>query len=172
MDVRYDYAGGNDTILVTAHNADYSISVIREIIYYFSRWGYGFTPQYISYLEFIPRSPTSKNVTPYGQSGSTSILNITNYGYGGKVANLSIYLNDTETNQCVNLTMSLDNNKSNGYQIREYWTDLNKSLDYLESVNIWMWADYNCDYSTWRLFDPYLYFRQCANNTICSEDLE
>lgn len=170
-DVRYDYAGGNNTIKVTVHNEDYSVNVTRYLFYYYSRWDYVFGLPMINYLEFIPKSPIEKNVTPYGQANNIPILNITNYGYGGLPANLSIYLNDTETNQCVNLTISLDNNKSHGYQIGEYWTDLNKSLDYLETQSIWMWADYECNYANWKLFNPYLYFRECANNSICSEDI-
>jgi len=170
-DIKYDYAGGNDTITITAHNEDYSLKIIRQIIYYYSRWDYAFGPTYVNYIEFIPLSPTSKNVNAYGQTSSTPILNITNYGYYGISSNLSVYMNDTEDTGCVNITLSLDNNKSNGYQIGEYWTDLNKSLGYLETNGVWLWADYECNYTNWRLFNPYIYFRQCANNSVCSEEL-
>jgi len=168
-DLRYDYAGGNDTIVISASNDDDSQIVTRNITYYYSKWDYNFVPSGINFLEFSPRKPTSDNVTPYGQSSSTPILNITNYGYGGRVADLSVYVNDSL--ECVNLTISTDNNKSNGVMVNESWNNLSQDLDYLDSVDIWMWADFECDYSTWNYFNPYIYFRQCANNSLCSEEV-
>ena len=169
-DLRYDYAGGNDTISVLVYEqGNKSNNDTLNLVNFFSKWDYEFVPKYVDYLEFIPKSPTSKNVTPYGQTSSTAILNLTNYGYGGKTANLSIWLNGTES--CVNLTLSLTNNKSEGYLINESWRQLTV-LDYLDTTNIFMWADYACNYSTWRYYSPDIYFRQCAKDVdVCSEDI-
>ena len=79
--INYDYAGGNKTYKLLAHNDDYSKNVSYDLNFFFSRWDYNFVPAKVQYLEFIPMSPTSKNVSAKGQSNSTPILNITNYGY-------------------------------------------------------------------------------------------
>jgi len=79
-----------------------------NIDYYFSDWDFNF-PEHASYLEFIPPTPTSKNVAPYGQTQNTPIFNITTYNYGGKNMNLFGYLN--ETHSCVDLFMSTSNIK-------------------------------------------------------------
>ncbi len=163
--LHFDYSGGNKTYVVIAHNDDYSINTTRNLTYYYSRWDYEF-PKYVDFLEFIPDTPTSKNVTPYGQT-TTPIMNITNYGYGGKDINLSVYLN--ETLSCVNLTMSLTENKSDGFIINNSWQNL-IDLSYLGNTNIFMWADYECSYTSWYLFNPYLYYRQCCKDCICSEE--
>ena len=170
-DFRFDYAGGNDTINVTIHFPDYSYSNQTDITLWYSRWDYNFVPRFVDYLEFLPGSPTSKNVTPYGQSSNAThgaIFNLTNYGYGGRDANLSIYLN--QTLPCVNLTMSLNQNKSSGFLINDSWFNIQK-LSYLETTNFWMWADYDCSYANWTLFNPFISFRQCAENSTCSEVL-
>ena len=164
----FDYAGGNDTIEVLAHNADYSQNVSRNITYYYSRWDYSFVPEDINGIWFGPKSSTENDTTPYGQSSTTPILNITNYGYGGLNATLSIYQKDTPS--CVNTTLSLDNNKSNGYLITDNWTELT-NMSYLDTVDIYLWADYDCDYSTWYSFQPNYYFRQCVDGGVCSTDI-
>lgn len=122
-DVRLDYAGGNKTYSLIIHPTDYSSNLSRNITYSYSKWDYNIVPYNVYYLEFIPKTPTSKSVMPYGQTNSTPILNITNYGYGSKYVNLSFYLN--ETLACVNTTISVDNNKSHGYLLNNSWIQLN-----------------------------------------------
>jgi len=167
-DIRFDYAGGNSTIEIIVRNILNTMSVTKYIYPYYSRWDYMFVPLYVDFLEFIPRTPTSSNVTPYGQTNSTAILNLTNYGYGDKNANLSVYLNDTST--CVNLTMSTTWDKEAGHQLNSSWIELDSNQLYLNTNNIWLFADYNCSYSTWSLFNPYIIFRQCCSNCSCSEE--
>jgi len=107
--VNYNYAGGNSSINITAHTPDYSSAITYFVTYFYSKWDFEF-PRYVNYLEFIPSTPSSKNVTPYGQSSQYPIFNITTYNYGGRNMNLSIYLN--ETHSCVNLTWNTNSNKS------------------------------------------------------------
>ena len=165
-DLKFDYAGGNKTYTVTAHNNDSSVSVDRNITFYYSYWDYSWVPENVEWIFFNPTSPTTKNLKVYGQTDSTPILNITNYGYGGKNATLSVYLNDTLS--CVNLTLSLDNNKSNGYVLNSSWQDL-ANMSFLDTEEIYLFADYSCSYSNWRLFNPYLSFRQSCVGCISSE---
>jgi len=164
----FDYAGGNDTIEVMAHNADYSQNISRNVTYYYSRWDYEWRPESVEWIYFVPSRPNSTNVIPYGQTSTVPILNITNYGYGGKNATLSIKQDDTLN--CVNTTISLDNNKSNGYLITDNWINLT-NLEYLETVDIYLWADYDCSYNDWTLFQPNYYFRQCTDGGSCSTDI-
>ena len=166
--LNFDYAGGNDTIEVLAHNEDYSQNVSRNITYYYSRWDYSWVPEDVDGVWFYPKSSTENNTTPYGQSSTTPILNITNYGYGGKNATLSILQDDMLS--CVNTTISLDNNKSNGWLITDNWTELT-NMSYLDTVDIYLWADYNCTYYTWYLFQPNFYFRQCVDGGVCDTSL-
>jgi len=172
-DLQYDYAGGNQTFSIAAHFPEFIGNVTRSIISYYSRWDYSFVPLYIDYLEFIPSTPTSSNVTPFGQvpyPTSKPILNITNYGYGDKAINLSVYLDSLS--DCVNLTISTTENKTDGTLLTSSWNQLSSGTNYLEGTNISMWADYNCAYNNWTLFQPNLYFRQCPFDAdFCSEDL-
>jgi len=147
---------------------NYSNNETLNLINYYSNWNYEF-PNFINYLEFIPRSATAKNVTPYGQSSSNPIFNITNYGYGGIESNFSVYLN--ETYSCVNLTLSTTNNKSDGFLLNATWKDYVTNFDYLETQGLWMWADYGCNYTTWKLWEPDLSFRNCCESCTCSGGL-
>ena len=139
-----------------------------NIVNFYSDWDFLF-PSFISWIEFIPRSPVDKNVSVYGQSDSRPILNVTNYGYGGRNSTFSIYLN--ESFSCVNLTISTTENKSDSFILNDTWTDLFINSSYRESNDLWMWADYSCNFTTWKLWEPDLYFRNCAVDTICSEAL-
>jgi hypothetical protein len=141
-----------------------------SLINYYSDWDYSF-PNYVDYLEFIPNSPTSKNVTPYGQTSNTPIFNVTTHNYGNKNMNLSIYLN--ETNDCINLTIGTTSTKSAGTQLTNgTWTDLLTNRVYLNNSGLWMWADYGCTGADWSWWFPDLYFRGCCYGCdVCSEDL-
>jgi len=140
-----------------------------DLIVYYSNWDYIF-PTFVEWLEFIPKSATTKNVTPHGQTSLRPIFNITNYGYGGMNSNFSIYLN--ESYSCVNLTMSTTDNKSAGFLLNAIWRDYFTNFSYGGSQGLWMWADYGCNYTTWKLWEPNLLFRNCCEDCICSEDLE
>jgi len=166
-DLKIRYLGGNYTVPITAHSTGYASTITRYITYYHSRWDYNFVPE-IDYLLFMPRYPTQKNVTPYGQSNSVPILNITNLGYSGKNATLSIYLDNPLS--CVNTTISITNNKSNGFILNNTFQDL-KNLTYLQNASIWLWSDYGCNYSYWKNYQPYLYFNQCCEGCICSKEV-
>lgn len=161
----YHYAGGNYSVIVRLHNPTYSLNLTRVITYFYSRWDFDMP---VDWLVFTPGSPTDLNVTPFGQDQNHSIFNITNLGYGGQNINLSVYQN--ETLGCVNLTMSLTNNRLNGSFVNESWLVLNTSVSYLHQNKVWLWADYGCNYTSWTTFDPFIFFRQCAEGVdYCSE---
>ncbi len=168
-DLRYDYAGGNYTYNVLVHSVDYLYNITSTLTYFFSMWDYEFAPKFVSFIEFVPSSPTSKNVTAFGQTNSTPILNLTNLGYGGRIAELSILINDTES--CVNITISNNSLKSTGFILNQTFQEF-QNLSYLQSTDIYLWADYSCSSNqNWTLFNPSFYFRECAVNSICSEEI-
>jgi len=164
----FDYAGGNETIEILTHNADYSINDTLNITYYYSRWDYEWVPNGVEWIYFAPNTPTSENVTPYGQTDTVPILNITNYGYGGLDAKLSIYQDGLS--ECVNTTISLTPNKEDGVLLNESWVYLS-DMSYLETQDIYLWSDYSCDYSTWSLFQPQYYFKMCVDGGACSTEI-
>lgn len=167
-DVRIDYAGGNKTIDVLVwQSTNKSNNQTLHLINYFSNWDNAF-PSYVNYLEFIPKSSTAKNVTPYGQTISRPIFNITNTGYGGMESNFSISIN--ESYSCVNLTLSTNSNKSSGVKLNSSWLTVQTNFAQGETFGMWMWADYSCNYSSWKLWEPKLSLRNCCENCICSED--
>ena len=131
-DLRLDYAGGNDTIEVLAHNPDYTLNVSRNITYFYSRWDYEWGPTDVDWLVFLPETPTDTDVIPYGQSDSVPIFNLTNYGYGGKNADLSILMNDSLS--CVDVYMSTNNTKPSSSLwdgLISYWSfDIDAKDDY------------------------------------------
>lgn len=165
----YDYLGGEWVVNITAHDVNYTINVTHNITFFHSRWDFNFVPSLASFLEFIPSWIDSKNVTPFGQNADTPILNVTNYGYHSSQINLSTYINDTLS--CVNLTISTTANKTDGYIVNSTWRNIQENVDYLNTTDIYMWADYDCSFNNWTLFQPSLYFRQCADTDICSEVL-
>ncbi len=169
-DIRYDYAGGNSTITLVAYeDVNVSNNVNIELLHFYSDWDYNF-PNNINYLEFIPSTATSKNVTPYGQTSTRPILNITTYNYGGKNMNFSVYSN--ETHSCVNLTMSVTNVISDGTILNSSWLDLATNMPYKNNTQLWMWADYSCNYTSWSWYSPEFYFKTCAEDVdVCSEVL-
>ncbi len=167
-DLKRDYAGGNQSILFKIHDSLSTLIKTFNITYYYSRWDFSFIPDAVDFLFFGPQTPTSLNVTPHGQSDSAPILNVTNLGYNSINSTLSVYLNGTIS--CVNTTLSQTINKIEGFQINESWINIT-SLPYLGYTNISLWADYNCSYTNWTIYNPQLFFRQCIDGGECATSL-
>jgi hypothetical protein len=162
-DIKYNYYGGNQNITITAHTPTYSANTTSIARIYYSGWNYSL-PRFVDWIEFIPSTPTSKNVTPYGQQSNKPIFNITNLGYT-KNFNFSMYQN--ETNSCVNITVSTSYNKSAGYLLSNAWTELYNGSSYLTTKGLWFWADFSCNQSSWRLWNPDWSFRACCDGCTC-----
>ncbi|GAG21844.1 unnamed protein product, partial [marine sediment metagenome] len=162
-DLKYDYAGGNSSVIVRAHKNDYSVNVTNNITYYYSGWN-GVFPDKVSFIEFIPDTSTSKNVTPWKQTSSTPIINFTSTAYGGKTLDFSVLMNDSES--CINTTITDANNKTAGsLLVLNTFVNLTTSKSYLTTFGMWGWDDYACSTSaSWDLFDPWYYLRACCQN--------
>jgi len=83
--------------------------------------------------------------------------------------NLSIKIN--ETFPCVNLTASSTNAKSEGRMLNESWFTFATNLSQFDTASLWMWADFDCSYAQWYLWNPEFYFRACCYDCICSEEV-
>jgi len=101
--IKYKYAGGNQTYQVTAHNATGTALKTLDLTYYYSGYELDFPPG-IDFIGFSPWKLDSKNVTPFGQTPTTPLFNTTFTGYGGKSMNFSININ--ESGGCVGIKYS------------------------------------------------------------------
>lgn len=161
----YTYAGGNETYQATIHDYTYGSTQTKFINISFSDWNYKL-PQLLQYLEFIPGSSNSKNVTPYGQTAIAPILNITNQAYANQW-NFSMMAN--ESHACVNITVSTSYNKSLGQLLTaNVWRNLYTNNTYPNQTGVWMWADLGCNYSSWSSWNPNYYFKACAVGSVCN----
>jgi len=106
---------GSDNITVTAHfdgSADYSASNDTQIIrVVYSRFNTTIPVNY-GYLEFIPNSPTDKNVPSYGQTETTPSLNISWLNYDQPA---DLYMKINETHPCINISYTTDYPALTGY---------------------------------------------------------
>jgi len=163
----YEFLGGNQTFLVTAHNPDSTTIQKLNLTYYHSRWDFSF-PAGTDFLEFIPNTPSSENVSPYSQSDINPIFNITSLAYGNRDFNFSMLMNGTFS--CVNLSVANSNFTNNKNLLVNFtWLELQQNVSFLSDFGLWMFADYNCSFSGWRLFNPDLFLRACAVDAVCSE---
>ncbi len=155
-DIGYDYAGGNSTIEVLAHNADYSQNVSRNITYFYSSFEKVLPYTWVDVIFFRPQTNSSKNVSAYGQTSTTPIYNLTTTNYGGDM-NLSIKLN--ESFSCLNITWnSTGNTKPSGNKLNTTYQEIVTNVEYLNNTQIWLWADFeNCNASEQRVLSPYLF---------------
>jgi len=154
--VKYDYEGGNKTYIVTAHNDDYSINTTRNLTYYYSSFYKNLPYTWMDYILFLPRTNSSKNVTPHGQTSTTPLFNITSTGYGGVNINLSIRVN--ESFSCLNLTWNATGStKPADQKINTSWQEISSDVRYLNNTFVWFWADLeNCNVSDQRILSPWL----------------
>ncbi len=161
---------GTSNITITRLDSDASTSNLSAEIYYSD---YDYTlPQNYDYLEFIPSTPTSENVTPYGQTPVKPILNITTLNTGGRNMSWYFLLDDNVNLSCVNLTASnVANDKDTGnLLINGTWYRYENDIGPGNNFGLWMWADYTCNFTTWKMWQPNFYFRGCAEDSVCSEE--
>jgi hypothetical protein len=163
-DVTIRYVGGNQTYNILSHNDLYTQNSTFNLTVFHSRWNFSL-PRNVLGFEFVPSSPRAKNVSPYGQSATTPILNITNLAYGEKWFNFSVFVN--ESYSCVNLTFANSSNVSTAVQSNGTWSDIVLGSQYLNSAGIWVFANYDCNYSAWRYWQPNISLRACAFNASC-----
>jgi hypothetical protein len=158
---------GHKNVTITAHDSSSLVTDSSIVRLYYSGWGYRLASDY---LEFIPRRYNSKNVSAFGQNDNTPIFNITSQNYDRNM-NLSIYINEQEENNCVNLSYNTNRNKSSATMINAgFWYDIfnNKQAGYNQGV--WLWADYDCAGLSWGYYEPDISIRGCVIDGICDTE--
>ena len=170
-DIKFDYVGGNFSYEVKAHNEGYTNNATHNVTFFYSDWDYSL-PSKTSYIEFIPSTPTKKNVSPRGQKASTPLLDINFTNYGGKNMNFSIQLNETDPNNCVDLWVSNTSNKDLGFNMSNgVWYGQTINQPYLYNLDLWFYADYQCDYTSWRYWQPEWFFLGCCYECdVCDQE--
>ncbi len=152
-DIRFDYAGGNDTINVTIHSVDYSYVNQTNIIVWYSDYFRRLPYTWVDVIFFLPSTNNSKNISAYGQTLVKPIYNITTTNYGGKDMNMSIRLN--ESISCLNVTYGYNGTKPLENVLNTSWQQIFSGMPYKNNSRIWLWADLNqCNPSDARILRP------------------
>ena len=104
---------------------------------------------------FMPKTNSSGNVTPFGQTTSIPLINLTGTNYGDQM-NLSIKVN--ESFDCINISWnSTGSTKPSSQKLNSSYQLLSSNFDYLDNLQIWFWADLdNCNASEKRILNPKL----------------
>jgi len=159
------YFNGTANYTITANyygNSTYDPSSdSQNLTVVFSGYNLSFAQDYI---EFIPQNPSQQNVTPYGQSSTTPIINLTSFGYEMP---FYLYMKTNETHSCVNDTIATSSNKSTGIQLTSSYQTIASNVTNEDSVGLWAWADYGCDYTTWKLWLPTWDIKTCCRDCVC-----
>jgi hypothetical protein len=167
----YPY-GDNNTIRITAHDSIDTSSVTYYITVIQSLFNYSM-PANVDYFEVYPRTLTSKNVSPVGQTASVPILNITNL-HASRNEDIYIKLNESWVSQGLPCMEMLFNTNSTpiGHNI--------STSSYLYCANVtpggncylWAYHNFNCTSSqvanSW--YDPvFVYDSICSDCVITSD---
>jgi len=132
---------GDDNVTITAHfdgNVNYyasNNSHTAKIIW--SNFDVTL-PRLIENIDYMPLTSNSKNVTPFGQTSSIPIMNISSLSTHR--ADYAIRF-DTQPNSCINETISNTSSKNDGGLLTETLTRY-LTLDSLDSNGLWLWRDY------------------------------
>lgn len=144
----------------TTHNITNSTILINVSS---SRYNYTF-PKNVYFIEFLPINSTQKNVSAYGQTQTTPILNLTMLNYD-RNSNLSILIN--YTNSCVNLSMNTTWNLGSSMLPNNTWVDIIRNQPYGTNVPLNIWAHYNCSGTNYGLAYVDIAIRGCCVNCVC-----
>lgn len=122
-------------------------------------------PSNVDYWEVFPSSNTQKNVTPYGQSSSVPIWNVTsmsNYNLS-----LSVWVNES-LNSCLNISFSNHSNRTGEILINTTPNKVYSNLTSKSHFGLWNWIDlYNCSA---RFYLPYFSFSAICSDCVRSEE--
>jgi hypothetical protein len=115
----------------------------------------------IDFLYFVPRTNTSQNVTPEGQSTTKQGYNITGYAYD---RNYSFYISVNQTPSCISQYVANNSAFTNSILLN---TSAQKILNNCSKTvgswcgGLWFRNNYNCN-NTYRYYAPYHnYYTKC-----------
>jgi len=143
----YNGTGALNVTAFYAGNATYSASSDTQYVTnYYSRFTNKLPYTFTSQVIFLPKTNSSQNVTPFAQTSTTPIFNVTWKNYGVN-ASLAIRINQT-INSCLNFTASNTSSKNNGFLLNTSYQRIfnNSMMNSTNTTNIWLWADLtNCN---------------------------
>lgn len=152
-DIRVFFNGScNYTINASFYgNVNYSASTdsLRTFKVEWSNFSRVLPYTYTDDLIFVPASVNDTNVTPWGQTSTVPIYNITSFAR----RNFTTALNMNETISCLNITASNDSTKDNGTVLNTTYQQINTNISTNQSFGVWMWEDLDqCNATAYRKF--------------------
>ncbi len=166
--IKHDYVG-DANITASGHSADFTTTINRTIIVKRTKFNDSLPYTWTTAIMPLPKKINDTNVTPFGQSTTVPIFNITNLRtYHG--FDLGVKIN--ETIGCVNITMSNVSNRSRSFSQLLNATTYGTLCTNLTTgyCGLWMWIDYNgCNASEVRYYRIQLNKKSCCSGCVtCS----
>lgn len=156
MDYNYTFTGGSTV-------STFNDTQIAKLIW--SNFSVKLPETWLDYVDFVPSTNSSKNVTPIGQSDTKPIFNFS-YLAREQPMNITVALNET-LDSCLNLTVSTNSNKTSGRMLNTtvLYNLINNFNSSSGTKGLWLWGDSeNCNASASRWLDPvYLFTSKCSN---------
>ena len=153
-DLKFDYRG--------SHNLSLDVDITNYVLQVKHSDFNLSLPENISWYDVFPKSRTSQNVTPFGQSNDTPIWFINNLAYD---ESFDIYVRSNSTiNNSMNITFVNDTIKTGAYAIvlNTSAQKICSNVSLESNCSLWIWEDYG-NYTV--PFDEDIYFDFSA---ICS----
>ena len=126
-----------------------------------SSFNYTHPLSWLGDIIFAPKTNSSKNVTPWGQTNTKPIYNISWSNYD-EDADLAIRVN--ETTACINYTASNTSEKVDGTIINTTFWKINYNQGFNSYSNISLWEDLvNCNASEARYHIKEFELKSCCS---------
>lgn len=121
-------------------------------------------PSGVDYWEIFPNSYNQKNITPYGQTSTTPIWNLTSYA--NENFSVSIKLNES-LNSCINVTYSNTSSKDDGHILTTSDQVFYRNITTDSSATFFSWTDlFSCNYTAIRYAIFEFIFTPCCDRCL------
>ena len=145
--------GGDDTSSDIQNLVVYYSSYLKELFY-----------DWVDIIFFLPNSNNEKNVTPYGQTSSRGVVNITGQGQD---LGFDLYMKIDNSSDCLNITFSNSSTKIDGFMLNSTYQNI-CTLAKDGNCENFGWADlYSCNASESRIIRPNITWKSCCEGCIC-----
>lgn len=144
-------------------------TVTKWVSVLYSKFSFNLTPSFVDYYDVYPLWLSQKDVTPYGQTSSRSIYNLTRMNNANHTFELRMKMENGTGASCTDIWFSTDNSKSGGFEVVEgnYTYFKNVTWDDVNSTELWSWVDFNdCNSTSVRYFFPEFVIKSKANGTV------
>ena len=173
-DLKFDFLGSWNYTAI-ARFSTYKINHTIQV--YYSDFNVSL-PKNIDWYDVFPSSKDSKNVTPYSQTDSTPIWNVSNLAYDEPI---NIYVKtNTTIDSCMNITFMNSSNQSNyatdtkfklNTSYQKILSNISVNLTNYPSKWIWCWEDYSNCTSRYLMY-PFYFVSICSDCVYDESDLD